>query len=56
MRKPQEVERLRFAVPALPSIVRRETAELDDSCFVGVQFQPELRKPLPQFCQNRSAW
>ena len=52
MRKPQEVERLRFAVPTLPSIVLRETAELDDSCFVGMQFQPELRKTLPQFRQK----
>jgi len=52
MRKTQEVERLRFAVATVPSILFRIAAKLDDSRFVGVQFESEPRKPLAQFGQK----
>jgi hypothetical protein len=52
MRKTQEVERLRFAVATIPSIVFRIAAKLDDSRFVGVQLESEPRETFAQFCQK----
>ena len=52
VRKTQEVERLRLAVTTGSPISFRIAAELDDPRFIGVQFQPELRKALAQFCQK----
>jgi hypothetical protein len=52
MRKTQEVERLRFAVATVASILFRKAAKLDDSRFVGVQLKTEPRKSVAQFCQK----
>src|SRR5262249_17511804 len=52
MRKTQEVERLRFAVAAISSIVFRIAAELDDSRFVGMQLETKPRESLAQFRQK----
>src|SRR5205807_1668303 len=52
MHKPQEVERLRFAGPSLPSIGYRKAAKLDDARFVGMQLKPEPGEPLAQFRQE----
>src|ERR1700687_6224366 len=52
MRKSEEVEGLWFAVATIAPISFRKAAELDDTRFVGMQFQPELCKPLPQFGQK----
>ena len=49
VRKPQEVKRLRFAVPTLAPIRFRITPELDDARFVSVQRQSEPREPFTQF-------
>jgi hypothetical protein len=52
MRKTQEVERLRFAVAPIASIMFRIAAKLDDSRFVGMQLKPEPRESLAQFRQK----
>lgn len=52
VREAQKVKRSRFAIATAASVVLRIAAELDDARFVGVQFQPELRKSLAQFCQK----
>jgi hypothetical protein len=49
VRKSEEVEGLWFAVATVAPISFRKAAELDDTRFVGMQFQCELRKPLTQF-------
>ena len=52
VREPQEVERFRFAVAAIPSVVFRIAAKLDDSGFVGVQLESKPRESFAQFCQK----
>jgi hypothetical protein len=52
VRKTQEVERLRFAAPALSSILFRKAAKFDDSRFVGMQLESKPRESLAQFCQK----
>src|SRR5215470_2806956 len=52
MRKTQKVERLRFVVAPLPSILFRIAAKLDDARFVGMQLKTEPRESLAQFCQK----
>jgi hypothetical protein len=52
MRKTQEVERLRFAVATLASILFRKAAKFDDPRFVGMQLKAKPRKPLAQFRQK----
>src|SRR5262249_26883626 len=50
--KAQEVERLRWAVATVSSILFRVAAELNDSRFVGMQLEAEARESLAQFCQK----
>src|SRR5262249_3431475 len=52
VRKAQEVERFRFAVATLSSILFRKAAKLDNARFVGVQLKTEPREALAQFCQK----
>src|SRR5664279_5390002 len=52
--KAQKVERLRFPEPALSTVLRRETAELDQSGLVRMQLQIELREPFTKFAQELS--
>ena len=52
VRKTQEVERLRFAVATISSILLRIAAKLDDSRFVGMQLEAEPRESLAQFRQK----
>ena len=52
VRKTQEVERLRFAVAPIPSILFRIAAKFEDSRLVGMQLETEPRKPLAQFPQK----
>ena len=52
VRKAQEVERLRWAVATVSSILFRISAELNDSRFVGMQLEAEARESLAQFCQK----
>src|SRR4051812_30915949 len=54
MREPQEVERLRSALPPGAPPFRRKAAELDQARFIRVQHQPELRQPFPKTLQERS--
>src|SRR5215211_1887867 len=54
MRKAQEVERLRSALPPRAPPLNRKAAELDQACFIRVQHQPELRQPFPKTLQERS--
>ncbi len=50
MRKAEEVERLRFPFSALLPVSGRERSELQQSRFLGMQFQTELSHSLDQFC------
>src|SRR5262252_8066148 len=52
VRKAQEVERLRWAVATVSSILFRISAELNDSRFVGMQLEAKARESLAQFCQK----
>lgn len=49
MRETKEVEGLRLAVASLSSIIGGKAAEFDESRFVGMQFQVEAFKSLPEF-------
>ena len=51
VRKPQKVERLRFALPSLLPVHFREPSEFHDSGFLRVQCQTKLRQPLPNILQ-----
>jgi len=44
MRERQKVERLRLAFATLPPVRQGEPAEFDQSRFLRVHFQPELRQ------------
>jgi hypothetical protein len=50
--KTQEVERLRFAVATVSSILLRMAAKLDDSRLVGMPLPSELGEPFAQFRQK----
>src|SRR5580700_8839804 len=52
VRKTQEVERLRFAVAPVSSVLLRVAAKLNDSRFVGMQLKTEPREAFAQFCQK----
>jgi len=52
VREPQEVERLRFAVATIPSIVFRIAAKLEDSRFIGMQLKTKPRNSLAQLRQK----
>jgi len=54
VRKAQEVERLRFAVTTLASVLLRIAAKLDDTRFVGMERQSELSETFAQFSQKSS--
>src|ERR1035438_1807801 len=43
MRKAQEVEGLRFALPSTASVFVGKAPELDQPCLVGVQLQPDRK-------------
>src|SRR5262249_47236050 len=45
----QERERLRLALPTLPSVLGGEPPEFDQSRLLGVQGQAELLESFPQF-------
>src|SRR5262249_58837705 len=51
VREAEEVERFRLAQTTLGSTFRRKTAELDQACFVRVQFQAELGKSPPKLLE-----
>src|SRR5262249_20334658 len=48
----QEDQGLWLAFPALPSVLGGGPPEFDQSRFLGVQGQAELRKPFPQFSEE----
>src|SRR5664280_137413 len=52
--KAQKVERLRFPEPVLSTVLRRETAELDQTGLVRMQLQIELREPFTKLAQELS--
>jgi hypothetical protein len=52
MREAQEVERLRWAVATVSSILFRKAAKLDDSRFVGMQWKAEPHESLTQLSQK----
>src|SRR6478752_5300106 len=52
--KAQKVERLRFPEPVLLPVLRRETAELDQTGLVRMQLQIELREPCMKLAQEPS--
>jgi hypothetical protein len=52
MREPQEVERLRSALPPLAPTLGRVSAKLDQARFVGMQSQSELAEPFPERLQK----
>src|SRR5664279_4285095 len=52
--KAQKVERLRFPEPVLSTVLRRETAELDQTALVRMQLQIELREPFTKLAQEPS--
>src|SRR5215469_15089692 len=49
MRKAQEVERLRFPFPAVLPVLDRERTKLQQSRFLGMQFQVELPHSFREF-------
>ena len=49
VREAEKVERLRFPVSALLPVFGRERSELQQSRFLGMQFQDELSHSLDQF-------
>src|SRR2546425_1746470 len=52
MRETQKVERLRFALPTLPSVFVRKASEFDQPRFLGMQLQAELRETTPQVAEE----
>ena len=50
MGEAQEVEGLRLAYPCPLPLLRRPTAELDQTGLVRMQDQRKLRQPIPQLC------
>ena len=52
MREAQKREGFRFSLAAPFPIEGREPPELDQPCLFRIQFQPELREPLPKCCQE----
>jgi hypothetical protein len=52
VRKAQEVERFRSALPPPAPPVDRKPAELDQTRLVRVQGEPELRQPFPEVLQE----
>ena len=52
MREPEERERFRFPLPALPAIRRREAPERDEPRLLRMDFQPKLRQPLLEVSQE----
>src|SRR6266705_6417975 len=52
MGEAQEIERLRFRKTASPPVLRRKAAELHKTGLVRMQFQAELRKPLPKIAEE----
>jgi len=55
VRKSEKVEGPWFAVATVAPIPLRKAAELDDTRFVGMQFQCELRETLASSARSRSA-
>jgi hypothetical protein len=52
MRESQEVEGLRFALTTFPAVYFSVSSELDQSCFIWMEFQPEFRQPFPKGIQE----
>ena len=52
VREAQEREGLWFSLSAPFPIEGGEPPELDQPCLFRIQFQPELREPLPKNCQE----
>ncbi len=52
MRESQEVEALRLSLAAFSAVGFSVTSELDESCFLWVQLQPELRQPFLERSQK----
>src|SRR6266568_3239189 len=52
VREAQKIERLRFAFPSSRSIFFGEPPELNQTRFVWMEFQPELRQPFPKVFQK----
>src|ERR1700686_3121512 len=52
VRKAQKIERLRLAFSSSRSIFFGEPPELDQTRFVWMEFQPELRQPFPKVFQK----
>src|SRR5437763_1579946 len=52
MCKPQKREALRLPFPPRPALLCGVWSELDQSRLLRVQFQSELRQPLPKFLEK----
>jgi hypothetical protein len=52
VRKAKKIERLRLPIATTLSFSGRKSAKFDQACFVRVQFEVELSKPLFQFFQE----